>query len=146
MKVISEKSSLSEVEKYLKKELNIFSSDEKILNIKVPGEGNMNVVLRIETNKTSFILKQSRPYVNKYPDIKNSKKRIIVENEFYELIKKSEINKFFPNKIDFIEKDFILLLEDLGECKDMSYLYSNKTINEDHFNSLIYILKSIHQN
>ena len=70
MKVISKKSSLSEVEKYLKKELNIFSSDEKILNIKVPGEGNMNVVLRIETSKTSFILKQSRPYVNKYPDIK----------------------------------------------------------------------------
>ena len=27
----------------------------------------------------------------------------------------------------------------------MSYLYSSKTINEDHFNSLIYILKSIHQ-
>jgi len=145
MKIFSKESSLLEIEKYIKKELNIFSSDEKILNIKIPGEGNMNVVLRIDTNKKSFILKQSRPYVNKYPDIKNSEKRIIVENEFYELIKKSEINKFFPNKIEFIEKDFILLLEDLGECKDMSYLYSSKTINEDRFNSLIYILKSIHQ-
>jgi 5-methylthioribose kinase len=145
MKIISKESSLLEIEKYIKKELNIFSSDEKILNIKVPGEGNMNIVLRINSNKKSFILKQSRPYINKYPDIKNSEKRIIVENEFYELIKKSEINKFFPNKIQFIEKDFILILEDLGKCKDMSYLYSSKTINEHHFNSLIYILKSIHQ-
>ena len=145
MKEISIRSSLSEIEKYLKKELNIFSSDEQIHNIEVPGEGNMNVVLRVETNKKSFILKQSRPYVNKYPNIKNSEKRIIVEDQFYELIIKSEIQKFFPKKIDFIKKDLILLIEDLGQCRDMSYLYSSKNINLDHFNSLIYILESIHK-
>ena len=145
MKEISKRSSLSEIEKYLKKELNIFSSDEQIHNIEVPGEGNMNVVLRVETNKKSFILKQSRPYVNKYPNIKNSEKRIIVEDQFYELIIKSEIQKFFPKKIDFIKKDLILLIEDLGQCRDMSYLYSSKNINLDHFNSLIYILESIHK-
>ena len=145
MKEISIRSSLSEIEKYLKKELNIFSSDEQIHNIEVPGEGNMNVVLRVETNKKSFILKQSRPYVNKYPNIKNSEKRIIVEDQFYELIIKSEIQKFFPKKIDFIKKDLILLIEDLGQCRDMSYLYSSKNMNLDHFNSLIYILESIHK-
>tara|TARA_B100000287_G_scaffold254384_1_gene239037 strand:- start:109 stop:1077 length:969 start_codon:yes stop_codon:yes gene_type:complete len=145
MKEISKRSSLSEIEKYLKKELNIFSFDEQIHNIEVPGEGNMNVVLRVETNKKSFILKQSRPYVNKYPNIKNSEKRIIVEDQFYELIIKSEIQKFFPKKIDFIKKDLILLIEDLGQCRDMSYLYSSKNINLDHFNSLIYILESIHK-
>ena len=145
MKEISKRSSLSKIEKYLKKESNIFSSDEQIHNIEVPGEGNMNVVLRVETNKKSFILKQSRPYVNKYPNIKNSEKRIIVEDQFYELIIKSEIQKFFPKKIDFIKKDLILLIEDLGQCRDMSYLYSSKNINLDHFNSLIYILESIHK-
>ena len=145
MKEISKRSSLSEIEKYLKKELNIFSSDEQIHNIEVPGEGNMNVVLRVETNKKSFILKQSRPYVNKYPNIKNSEKRIIVEDQFYKLIIKSEIQKFFPKKIDFIKKDLILLIEDLGQCRDMSYLYSSNNINLDHFNSLIYILESIHK-
>ena len=145
MKEISKRSSLSEIEKYLKKELNIFSSDEQIHNVEVPGEGNMNVVLRVETNKKSFILKQSRPYVNKYPNIKNSEKRIIVEDQFYELIIKSEIQKFFPKKIDFIKKDLILLIEDLGQCRDMSYLYSSKNMNLDHFNSLIYILESIHK-
>ena len=145
MKEISIRSSLSEIEKYLKKELNIFSSDEQVHNVEVPGEGNMNVVLRVETNKKSFILKQSRPYVNKYPNIKNSEKRIIVEDQFYELIIKSEIQKFFPKKIDFIKKDLILLIEDLGQCRDMSYLYSSKNMNLDHFNSLIYILESIHK-
>ena len=145
MKEISKRSSLSEIEKYLKKELNIFSSDEQVHNVEVPGEGNMNVVLRVETNKKSFILKQSRPYVNKYPNIKNSEKRIIVEDQFYELIIKSEIQKFFPKKIDFIKKDLILLIEDLGQCRDMSYLYSSKNMNLDHFNSLIYILESIHK-
>ena len=145
MKEISKISSLSEIEKYLKKELNIFSSDEQVHNVEVPGEGNMNVVLRVETNKKSFILKQSRPYVNKYPNIKNSEKRIIVEDQFYELIIKSEIQKFFPKKIDFIKKDLILLIEDLGQCRDMSYLYSSKNMNLDHFNSLIYILESIHK-
>ena len=145
MKEISKRSSLSEIEKYLKKELNIFSSDEQIHNVEVPGEGNMNVVLRVETNKKSFILKQSRPYVNKYPNIKNSEKRIIVEDQFYELIIKSETQKYFPKKIDFIKKDLILLIEDLGQCRDMSYLYSSKNMNLDHFNSLIYILESIHK-
>ena len=111
MKIISKESSLLDVEKFIKKELNIFSSDEKILNIKVPGEGNMNVVLRIETNKTSFILKQSRPYVNKYPDIKNSRKRIIVENEFYELITFSLI-LIYQKEYRKFPKDFFYLVQD----------------------------------
>ena len=55
MKEISIRSSLSEIEKYLKKELNIFSSDEQIHNIEVPGEGNMNVVLLVSTLNTTFI-------------------------------------------------------------------------------------------
>jgi len=42
------------------------SEKEEVISMKKPGEGNMNVVLRIITNERSFILKQSRPYVEKY--------------------------------------------------------------------------------
>ena len=61
MKEISKRSSLSEIEKYLKKELNIFSFDEQIHNIEVPGEGNMNVVLRVETIKNHLYLNNPDP-------------------------------------------------------------------------------------
>jgi len=44
-------------------DLKFLSSDENILTVEKPGEGNMNVVLRVKTNKRSFIVKQSRPFV-----------------------------------------------------------------------------------
>ena len=37
----------------------VLSDDEHVLSSDIAGEGNMNVVLRIKTDRQSFILKQS---------------------------------------------------------------------------------------
>ena len=65
---ISINSSIVELTVLLTK-YNILFENEDLLNVTKAGEGNMNVVLRIKTNRRSFIFKQSRPYVQKYQDI-----------------------------------------------------------------------------
>ena len=55
---------LPELQEYLRVR-EWLNSEENITTIEKPGEGNMNVVLRVVTDQRSFILKQSRPYVQK---------------------------------------------------------------------------------
>ncbi|MEL7003879.1 MAG: hypothetical protein AAFN93_14250, partial [Bacteroidota bacterium] len=43
--------------------IHILEPDRKIESIEKPGEGNMNLVLRVKTDSQSFIIKQSRPWV-----------------------------------------------------------------------------------
>ena len=63
---------------------------EKIHEVEVPGEGNMNFTLRLKTNQRSVIIKQSRAYVEKYPQVAAPKKRALMEAAFYQEICKSE--------------------------------------------------------
>ena len=62
-----------------------FISKEEIIDISKPGEGNMNVVYRVKTNLRSFIVKQSRPYVQKYPQIVAPVERIQVEALYFSI-------------------------------------------------------------
>ena len=54
---ISINSSIVELTVLLTK-YNILFENEDLLNVTKAGEGNMNVVLRIKTNRRSFIFKQ----------------------------------------------------------------------------------------
>ncbi|MEM9408364.1 MAG: aminoglycoside phosphotransferase, partial [Acidobacteriota bacterium] len=40
--------------------------DETFRSVERPGEGNMNLTLRVTTDRRSLIVKQSRPWVEKY--------------------------------------------------------------------------------
>ena len=137
-------SSTEVLESYLK-ERNWLKSEERILSIEKPGEGNMNVVLRIKTDSKSIILKQSRPYVQKYQQIEAPLERIAVENEFYQSILGKDLKAHMPNILGFDSSENILLLEDLGECEDMTTIYLNRSIPEKIFEKLISILSLIHE-
>ena len=57
----------------------------KIVDLKSAGEGNMNCVRRaILDTGASLIVKQSLPYVAKYPDIPAPIERIAREHAFYQ--------------------------------------------------------------
>ena len=90
--------------------------DEYVENIEIAGEGNMNVVLRVFSNKNTFILKQSRPFVRKYPNIQAPVERINVEYNFYKHVSK---NLFLPKLKGYIQDDYILILEDLEGGHDI---------------------------
>ncbi|MEO1013132.1 MAG: phosphotransferase, partial [Bacteroidota bacterium] len=111
-----------------------------------PGEGNMNVVLRIRTNRRSLILKQSRPYVQKYEQIPAPLERIAVEHFFYKTIQNAALGAHLPKVLGYAPEHFTLFLEDLGHCEDMVFLYAKKSISEKELHPLISILKGIHDN
>jgi len=125
MKEISLNSSPTELKHILIKNAWMLEKDQ-IINVETPGAGNMNVVLRVTTHKGSIILKQSRAYVNKYPQIPAPIERIDVEKKFYELIHTSSCSPFLPKLIAFDRDNKLLLIEDLGRSSDYLTLYDNK--------------------
>ena len=117
---------------------------EQIRSIEKPGEGNMNVVLRICTNKRSFIVKQSRPFVQKYPQITAPIERIDVEYQFYKAVTNKAIEAHIPKILAYNADSHLLILDDLGDCKDMSYLYDKRNIGTAQLQQLLDIASQIH--
>lgn len=140
---ISENSTLIAIQEYLNSR-DWLLKNEEVVQISKAGEGNMNVVLRVTSNFRSIIIKQSRPYVQKYQDIPAPLERIAVENTFYTAIQNKTINPHLPNIIGFDAKTNILVMEDLGDCDDMSFIYKQKNIGDEHFKTLIKISHQIH--
>lgn len=132
--------SLEELTEFLKKKEWI--NQEEVINLSSPGEGNMNVVLRVQTNKRTFILKQSRPYVNKYQDIPAPLDRISTENEFY--LATNNLEKKFPEVLHFSPDDHLLMMEDLGETQDLTIIYNENKPSDETIQELIEIVRKVH--
>ena len=123
-KVFLENGQVTFIEKYLK-DRKWIEPDDRVINVEKPGEGNMNFVRRILTEKKlSFIIKQSRPWVEKYPHLSAPAERIVVEKTYYETIKESKtLIGYSPDLLHFDDENFIMVLEDLGEAADFSHVY-----------------------
>jgi 5-methylthioribose kinase len=111
------------LERYLKGQ-GWLQLNEKITAIEIPGAGNMNFTIRVKTGERSFIIKQSREYVEKYPQVDAPAERALREAEFYQLISEEEsIRKKMPEFIGVDKKNHVLNLEDLGNGLDYTFLY-----------------------
>ena len=133
-----------ELQKYLFSQGVLNSDKEKVLSTEKPGEGNMNVVLRIKTNERSLILKQSRLYVEKYPQIKAPIERIGVEHQFYKSVQDKKLVDYLPKIIYYNESEHILILQDLGTCNDMCTIYKSRKIDIKLLLKLIRVLSVVH--
>lgn len=123
---------------------NWLEPGERVKNVSKAGEGNMNVVLRARTNKRSLIVKQSRPYVQKYPDIAAPLDRIHTEERFYRAVSGSGIEAHLPRLLGFDPAEHLLLLEDLGQAEDMTFLYGTRSIEPETLDTLVAVLGRIH--
>ncbi len=138
---------LEDKEKEYIKNLGFLASDEYITQTEKAGEGNMNVVLRIKTNKTkSYIIKQSRPYVQKYPQIPAPEERILTELAYYEAIKDQvNLENYSPKILAADPSNYVLVMSDLGEAADFKGIYTNPIIlNEAHVKELMAYLNTLH--
>ncbi len=144
MTTIDTSTPISELQAYLRKR-EWLTADEKITSIEKPGAGNMNVVIRVVTNERSFILKQSRPYVQKYQEVKAPVERITVEKNFYQALRDNAVNAYIPNILGYDSVENLLLLEDLGHCEDMTTIYQKRAIGAKELDRLIFILGLIHR-
>jgi len=103
-------------------------SGETITKVSKAGEGNMNLVLRVETTRQSLIVKQARPWVEKYPDIPASDERILSEIEFYRRVSDSSaIRAAMPSILASQPQQRVMVMEDLGAANDHTSLYQTNT-------------------
>ncbi|GJM29799.1 MAG: methylthioribose kinase [Cyclobacteriaceae bacterium] len=115
-------------------------SDVGIKRIEIPGEGNMNLVLRVIPSRgDSFILKQARPWVEKYPHLDAPVERILVESEYFKYINQHpEFACCSPAIKGFDNVNKVLIMDDLGHASDFNFVYKQ----HEHF-SQTYIHKAI---
>ncbi len=128
-------------------DLGFWRAGEKILSTSIPGESNMNLVLRIETNQGSYILKQAKHYVRKYPQIPAPISRIAIE---YQFLRQLDGNPFLaslsPKVLHYDAHNHLMLLEDLGEGSDFLSLYAgNHKLNISEIHHLVDYLMHLHQ-
>ena len=107
----------------------------------------MNLVLRIETNQGSYILKQAKSYVRKYPQISAPIHRIEIE---YQFLKQLTGNSFLasqsPKVLHYDAPNHLMLLEDLGEGSDFLSLYGGqRQLKNQEVNHLVDYLMHLHQ-
>ena len=137
-------------------------SSTTVSSLAPAGEGNMNRTLRATLDNvaggspTTLILKQSVPFVAKYPQIAAPQDRLDVEAAFYEVTAKSaDLQRYMPKMIHYDHTINILCLEDLGGGADMTAGYNNNTpgsaggVNGDvfkaeHRQTLMKWLSSLH--
>ncbi len=118
------------LETYLK-DCAILSDDERIATIEKAGEGNMNLTLRVVTSAAnSVIVKQGRPWVEKYPQIEAPADRALVEAYFYKATQKhAEIAKRMPHLKLLDASSGIMVLSDLGSLIPLDILYTDNSVS-----------------
>lgn len=124
----------------------LISHEERILSTEKPGEGNMNFVRRVTTDKQSFILKQSRPWVEKYPQIKAPVERLEAEATYFKFVSKEPFfHKYSPHVLLHDPDNLILVTEDLGFSSDYTFCYRKaKKIHEADIAALLKYISHLH--
>jgi 5-methylthioribose kinase len=122
-----------------------------ISNLTKAGEGNMNKVMRASVRNadsgdvTTIIFKQSLPYVAKFPDIPAPIERIASEHRFYQAVAERPPSQQMPELIGYAEEHHLLCFEDVGEGRDLSYLYKRGDEQTIPHQTLLTWLSQLHR-
>ena len=120
-------------------------ANEDLRSAEKPGDGNMNYTLRVTTSHRSVILKQARPWVEKYDQIEAPWDRALVEGEFYEVIgQHAELRDRMPTLLGLDPTSRILLLEDLGRGADFTGMYQGEALAVADLDELVAYLVRLH--
>jgi 5-methylthioribose kinase len=127
------------------RELDWIGAGESVHGITPAGEGNMNLVVRVRTSRRTLIVKQSRPWVEKYPHIAAPPDRIFSEVAFYRAIESHRVlAEGMPQLVAFDETTRTALFEDLGDVQDFTSLYE-EPVEADVFSGLTRWLSTLHR-
>lgn len=122
------------------------NSHEKIRGLSKIGDGNMNYTVRVNTNFRSLVVKQARPWVEKYPQFDAPVSRSFCEAEFYrEVSKFSGIRSRMPELLFYDDTSHILVFSDLFDAIDLGSVYQDEnSIDRNHLEAAIDWLSALH--
>ena len=137
---------LQDLISYLSK-INFLHPNERLLSVEKPGEGNMNKVLRLQTNERTCIIKQARPWVEKYPTIEAPVERNSIEARYYSAISENiTLQQYSPQLKHHDPENFIMMLSDLGSGADFLWMYDReKRLDGASIVALAKYLNELHQ-
>jgi 5-methylthioribose kinase len=123
---------------------HLVSPDELPCEIERAGPGNMNLTLRVVLRNRSFILKQGRPWVEKYDHIAAPWERTLIEGRFYEEARRDRVvASAMPRLLFLDEHNHVLALEDLGNEGDWSSMYAGTRMPAETIDDLLRWLKAL---
>src|SRR5262249_61591310 len=97
------------------------SRGETVRGCERAGEGNMNLTLRVRTDRRSMVVKQARPWVEKYDHIPAPWERSLSERWFYERVAAlPEVAGGMPRLLAGDPAPPRLLLEDPAGARDLA--------------------------
>src|SRR5262249_44632933 len=120
-------------------------SGETVLGCARAGEGNMNLTLRLRTDRRSVVLKQARPWVEKYDHIEAPWERSLSERWFYERVATIPgVVGWVPRLLASDESARALLLDDLRDASDLTGLYAGGRLEPEEGDRLARVLRARH--
>jgi 5-methylthioribose kinase len=124
----------------------VFEPGEIVTSATTAGDGNMNCTLRVTGRRRSVVVKQGRPWVEKYPHIAAPSDRTRVEAAFYRAAADCPaVSRRMPALLDGDEDARVIVLEDLGAAGDFTGAYGGAAIGRTECESLIEYLVALHQ-
>ncbi len=125
--------------------LGVLGQGERVVSAARAGEGNMNCTLRATTDRRSVVVKQSRPWVEKYPQFAAPWDRACREIEFYQLVGPVPgVASMMPRLLASDTAGRVLVLEDLGSAGDHTDLYRGGLLGSADLVALADFLSSLH--
>jgi len=127
------------------RELEWLAADEPVREVAPAGEGNMNLVLRVVTDRRRLVVKHSRPYVEKYPQVAAPVERIAQEWWFYDTVRPLRaVRERMPELLGYDRETRLLALEDLGESADLTGVYRGETLTEAELDAVATYAANLH--
>ncbi len=118
---------------------------ERVLNCCSAGQGNMNLTLLVKTTDRTLVVKQARPWVEKYDHIAAPWDRSIYEQRFYARVAQiPELAICSPSLVASDERARVLVLEHIPESNDLTSLYAGHQLSKDEVQALANYLVALH--
>jgi len=110
------------------------------------GDGNINWVRRIRAGdgSRSFVLKQARPALERFPEYRASTGRLIFEARYYEVSAAWDRERVRPEVLHFDPEQRVLLLEDLGDVERLDAALARGAPATDALCRVAAFLGSVH--
>jgi 5-methylthioribose kinase len=135
--VLLQASEPDEVAQYLVARGVIGAADRPV-QVTAAGDGNMNCTLRVITPRGRLIVKQARPWVEKYDHIPAPWNRSHVEAAFYESVATVPgVGDRMPGLIHADRDARVLVLEDLGDGGDFTTMYAGVRLLQHECDALV---------
>lgn len=118
---------------------------EHVIRCEKPGDGNMNLTMRVATEQRTLIVKQARPWVEKYDHISAPWDRIRYECRFYERVARiPAVVARMPRLLGADMEARVIALEDLSGVGSLDSLYSGDVLTAADVRQLADYLGSLH--